>query len=179
MSRVTRLGWAAYALGVAVIALDQLSKAWVLGPLDLVARGQVAVLPPWLNLTYVANTGVSFHLFAGGDVSRWGLSVFSVLVAGALAWWAHAADKAVQAAGLGLIIGGALGNAVDRVRLGHVTDFVDVSGGLPFFPWVFNVADSAITVGVIVLVLEGLFTAPKKPDAAATTGPADPAPPAR
>lgn len=162
---MTRLARLAYGLALTVIALDQLSKWLMLGPLDLAARGQIPVLPPVLNWTLVHNSGVSFHLFAGGDLSRWGLSLFSVVVAGALAWWARGADKAIQAAGLGLIMGGAIGNAVDRVRLGYVIDFVDVSGLR--FPWVFNVADSAITVGVILLLLEGLVSpkpdAPKKP----------------
>lgn len=165
MSAVTRQGWAAYALAAAVIALDQLSKAWVLGPLDLPARGQVPVLPPFLNFTLVHNTGVSFHLLAGGELSRWGLTVFSLAVAAALAGWARRTDKAVQAAGLGLIMGGAVGNAVDRIRIGHVTDFIDVSG--LHFPWVFNGADSAINVGVALLLLDSVLApkpaAPEKP----------------
>lgn len=169
MRRVSRLGWAAYALAVLVIALDQLSKWWVLGPLDLPLRGQVAVAPPLLRFTLTHNPGVSFGLLSAGALSRWGLTVFSAGVAAALGWWAARADKRLQALGLGLIIGGALGNALDRVRLGVVTDFVDVSGALPFFPWIFNVADSAITVGVVVLLLEGVLTpsprraAPEKP----------------
>ena len=169
MSRVSPLGWAAYAAAAVVIALDQLSKWWVLGPLDLPARGQVAVLPPLLRFTLTHNPGVSFGLLNAGALSRWGLTLFSVVVAGALAVWAARADKRVQSLGLGLIIGGALGNAVDRLRLGVVTDFVDVSAALPFFPWIFNVADSAITVGVAVLLLESVFApapakgAPEKP----------------
>ena len=154
------LALAAYALAAAVIALDQISKWWVLGPLDLVSRGQVPLLPPALNLTLVHNAGVSFGLLTGGAASRWGLTVFSLAVAAALAWWARRADKRLTAAGLGLIMGGAVGNAADRARLGHVTDFIDASG--LHFPWVFNVADSAITVGVGLLLLESLL-APKKP----------------
>ena len=158
--RVTLFGWAAYALALAVIAADQASKLVLTGPLGLAAHGQILFLPPWLNFTYVANTGVSFHLFAGGDLSRWGLSLFSLVVAGALAWWARRADKAIGAAGLGLIIGGAIGNAIDRLRLGHVIDFLDATG--LHFPWVFNGADSAITAGVALLLLESLL-APKSP----------------
>ena len=169
MRRISPLGWAAYAAASAVIALDQLSKWWVLGPLDLPARGQVRVAPPWLSLTLTRNSGVSFHLLAGGALSRWGLTLFSVMVAGALAVWAARADKRVQALGIGLIIGGALGNALDRLRLGMVTDFLDVTAALPFFPWIFNVADSAITVGVVLLLLESVLapspagSAPEKP----------------
>ena len=169
MSRISRLGWAAYFLALAVVALDQLSKWWVLGPLDLPSRGQVAVAEPWLRFTLTHNPGVSFGLLNGGALSRWGLSLFSVVVAGALAVWAARAEKRIQAAGLGLIIGGALGNALDRVRLGVVTDFIDVSGALAFFPWIFNVADSAISVGVALLLLESVLapspakSAPEKP----------------
>ena len=157
---MTRLAPLAYALALAVIALDQLTKWLMLGPLDLVARGQIPALPPLLNWTFVPNRGVSFHLLAGGDLSRWGLSLFSLLVAGALAWWARKAEHRITAAGLGLIMGGAVGNAIDRMRLGYVIDFIDASG--LHFPWVFNVADSSITVGVVLLLIEG-FVAPKKP----------------
>ena len=166
--RPTRLGWLAYGLAASTIAIDQLSKWWVLGPLDLPSRGQVRLLPPLLNLTLTHNPGVSFGLLNAGALSRWGLTLFSVLVAGALAVWAARADKRVQALGLGLIMGGALGNAVDRVRLGVVTDFVDVSQALPFFPWIFNVADSAITVGVAVLLLESVLAPSPAKDARRT-----------
>lgn len=170
---MSRVAWIACAKAVGVIALDQLSKWWVLGPLDLPSRGQVPVAPPLLNFTLVHNTGVSFHLFAGGDLSRWGLTAFSLGVAAVLGWWARTAERLLQAAGLGLIMGGAVGNALDRIRLGYVTDFVDVSAALPFFPWVFNVADSAITIGVGVLLLDSLL-APKKPEPPATVRAADP-----
>ena len=166
---VSPLAWAAYAVAAVVIALDQLSKWWVLGPLDLPTRGQVRLFPPWLNLTLTHNPGVSFRLLAGGALSRWGLTAFSVIVAVALGAWASRTSKRLQALGIGLIMGGALGNAFDRARLGMVTDFVDVSAALPFFPWIFNVADSAITVGVAVLLLESVLTptpattAPEKP----------------
>ena len=174
MSRVSRLGWAAYALAALVLALDQISKGWVLGPLDLPSRGQVSVVEPWLRFTLTHNSGVSFNLLKGGALSRWGLSLFSVVVAGALATWAARAEKRIQAAGLGLIMGGALGNALDRVRLGVVTDFVDVSGGFAFFPWIFNLADSAISVGVALLLLESLLTPPgaKAPSRSAPEKPA-------
>ena len=165
MRRVGPLAWAAYATAGVVIVLDQLSKWWVLGPLDLPSHGQLRVLPPFLNFTLTHNPGVSFGLLNAGALSRWGLTLFSVLVAGALAVWAMRAEKRVQALGIGLIIGGALGNALDRVRLGVVTDFVDVSAALPFFPWIFNVADSAITVGAVVLLVESLL-APSTPKAA-------------
>ena len=158
----SRKGVAAYGLAALVVALDQLSKWWVLGPLGLPMKGQVPVLPPVLNITLVHNAGVSFGLLrADADVARWGLVVFSVVIALALAVWARTVTRGWTAAALGLVIGGALGNVIDRVRLGWVTDFIDVSG-TRVFPWVFNVADSAITVGVIMLLAESVL-APKKP----------------
>lgn len=166
---VTRWGWTAYALALATIALDQLSKWWVLGVLDLPARLRIAVLPPVFNLTMVHNAGVSFGLLrADAALGRWALALFSFAVAGGLAWWARRAARPLSAAALGLVMGGAVGNAVDRVRVGVVTDFLDFSG--LHFPWVFNVADSAITVGVALLVLESVMTpGPASGDAAAKT----------
>jgi signal peptidase II len=155
-SRVSPGGFGAYAVAVVVIVLDQLSKAWVLGPLHLAARSMVPVVA-FLRFSLVWNRGFSFGLLSQTGFARWGLSVFSVAVAIALAVWAARIRRPFPALGLGLIIGGALGNAVDRVRLGAVVDFIDVSR-LGFFPWVFNVADSAITVGVILLLADSLFT---------------------
>jgi signal peptidase II len=156
---VTRLGWATYALAVVVIVLDQLSKYWVLNILFLPHVGQVKVLP-FFNLSMVWNQGVSFgFLRAEQDLARWGLVAFSLIVAGGLAVWARRTVEPLRCAALGLIIGGALGNMVDRMRFGAVVDFLDFSA--LHFPWVFNVADSGITVGVILLLLESFLTKPK------------------
>jgi signal peptidase II len=153
---VTRLGLTAYALAAVVVALDQLSKAWVLGPLDLPDRGIVQVLP-FFRLTMVWNPGVSFGLMAArGDLGRWLLVLFAAGVVTALALWARRVERPLTALAAGLIMGGAIGNnIVDRVRFGQVVDFLDFSG--LGFKWVFNVADSAITVGVALLLLEMLL----------------------
>jgi signal peptidase II len=82
--------------------------------------------------------------------------VFALGVALVLAVSARRQVRWLPAAGLGLIMGGAVGNAIDRVRFGAVVDFIDVSG-LGFFPWIFNVADSAVTVGVVLLLVDNLF----------------------
>ncbi len=157
---VSRLGFVAYGITVAVVVLDQLSKAWILGAANLPALGQIEVLPPYFNLTMVRNPGVSFGLLkAWSGVGIWGLIGFSALVVLALAVWARRIDRLLPAAALGLIMGGAIGNnLIDRVRFGVVTDFLDFTG--LHFPWVFNVADSAITVGVILLLIDSVF-APK------------------
>jgi len=151
---ITRLGLSAYLLALAVLILDQISKFWVLEVFRLPERGSVELLPV-LSLSMVWNRGVSFGLFQSDDAGRWLLAAFSLIVAAALALWARKADRPILAAALGLVIGGAVGNLIDRVRFGAVADFIDVSG-LGVFPWVFNVADSAITVGVILLLLDSL-----------------------
>jgi signal peptidase II len=155
MSVVSRAGALAYGLAVTVVALDQAVKAWVLGGLRLTTGVARAVWGP-LRLTLVENPGVSFGLFqSDASWTRWALAAFSLIVAIALAFWARRADKPYTGLALGLIIGGAVGNFVDRVRTGVVIDFVDVTA--LYFPWVFNVADSAITVGILLLLAEGLF----------------------
>jgi signal peptidase II len=162
--KIPRLAWAAYGFALVVIVLDQLSKTWMLEGLSLREVGRVLVSPPILNFTYVENTGVSFGLFGGG-AARWALSVFSVLVALGLAWWATKATRRTLVAAIGLVIGGAIGNAIDRIQYGYVVDFIDFSG-TGVFPWVFNVADSAITVGVLLLIVDSVMSE-RKPDVGA------------
>ena len=153
---IPRIAWAAYGFALAVIVLDQLSKAWILDGLSLREVGRVFVMHPVFNLSYVENTGVSFGLLGGGS-ARWFLSLFSVVVAAGLAWWATQADRRILISAIGLVIGGAIGNAIDRIRFGYVVDFLDFSG-TGVFPWVFNVADSAITVGVVLLVFDSVLS---------------------
>ena len=155
MKAVTKLGWTAYALAVFVIVADQLSKHWILFVYDLPARFSVPIAGPF-SLTMVWNRGVSFGLFrADADLIRWMLAAFSIIVAVVLAVWVRRAERPFMAVGLGLVIGGALGNVIDRIRFGAVADFLDFQR-LGFFPWVFNVADSAITVGVVFLLLDSM-----------------------
>ena len=148
----------AYALAAVVVGLDQASKAWILGPFDLTAKGMVDVLPIF-RLTMVWNPGVSFGLLAArGDLGRWLLVAFAAIVVGALALWARRISRPITALAVGLVMGGAIGNnIIDRVRFGAVADFLDFSG--IGFKWVFNVADSAISVGVALLLLEMLLGA--------------------
>ena len=158
MSRIPRLAWFAYAIAIVVIIADQASKAWILGPFDLPSRGSVPVLPI-LRLTMTWNPGVSFGLLnAHSAFGRWALVAFETGVAGALAYWARRGERPILAAALGLVIGGALGNVIDRARLGAVIDFIDVTA--LHFPWVFNLADSAINIGVGLLLIDALI-APK------------------
>ncbi|MBX6322261.1 MAG: signal peptidase II [Rhodospirillaceae bacterium] len=165
---MTRLGpRLRHGLGVAaaVVALDQLSK-WLL-PHWLVADpvGWTACtpVPPlevtgFFNLVLYCNRGVSFSmLHTQSAAGPWVLSLGALLIVAGLLVWLGRTRRLWPAVALGLIIGGALGNVVDRLRLGAVVDFLDLHGWGYHWP-AFNLADSAITVGVILLVIDGLFT---------------------
>lgn len=154
--KIPRIALAAYGFALLIIVVDQLTKAWVISGLDLREMRQVPVWAPIFNFTWVENRGVSFGLFGDGS-ARWMLSGFSVVVAGVLGWWALKADRRLLVSAIGLIMGGAIGNVIDRIRFGFVVDFLDFSG-TGVFPWVFNVADSAITVGVILLILDSVLS---------------------
>lgn len=161
---ITRLAWLAYGLALVVIVLDQLTKIWFLsatGEAQVLGLASAPVIVPGiLKFSFVQNQGVSFGLFGGGE-ARWLLSVFSILVAAGLIWWATTVNRRLLILAIGLVIGGAVGNAIDRIRFGYVVDFLDFSStGL--FPWVFNVADSAITVGVVLLIIDSLLSERKQ-----------------
>lgn len=142
----------AFGIALAAIVLDQLTKAWMISGLDLREVGQIPLLGSFFRFSWVENRGVSFGLFGDGS-GRWWLSAFSIGVAIALGVWAMRQSRPLVLTAIGLLIGGALGNAIDRIRFGYVVDFLDFSGtGL--FPWVFNVADSAITIGVVLLLVD-------------------------
>lgn len=150
---VTKWGWTAFAVALLAIGVDQATKQWILSTIPL--GGSVPVVWP-LNLTLSWNEGFSFGMMQGrGELARWGLFVFALAVAGLLATWARKAANWLSGVGLGLVLAGALGNAIDRARYGAVVDFIDVSQ-LGFFPWIFNVADSCITIGVILLLIESM-----------------------
>ncbi len=157
-------------LAVVVIILDQIAKYIVLGPGHFSPPGcleggydcRFIPISPVFNLQMVWNRGVSFGLMkANTDIVRWGLVGLSLVISGVFASWLRTAERRLTAVALGLVIGGALGNVIDRIRFGAVVDFVDFSGLM--FPWVFNVADAAITVGAILLAVDMLFFAETEP----------------
>ncbi len=151
----------AYLIAILVVIIDQASKAFVLDHLRLTPGYPISVLS-FFNLNLTSNTGVSYGFLRDGpSVTRWLLSAFSAGVALALIWWVRNVTKPLTAIGVGLIIGGAIGNLIDRVRLGAVVDFLDFSA--LHFPWIFNPADSAITIGVILFLVELMITPDKKP----------------
>ena len=149
------------ATALLVLALDQASKWWILRVLDLPARQQVHVMP-FFDLTMVWNQGVTFGLFQqSGPWGAWLLAGVALMVVALLCVWMQRADRRVTACALGAIAGGAVGNVLDRLRLGAVEDFIHLhAGGYSWY--VFNVADSAVVCGVAVLVLEGLLPRPHR-----------------
>ena len=144
-----------------VFLADQFSKYMVMVPFDLKARGQIELLP-FFNLTWVENYGVSMRFMtANTEVGQWLLIALTGAISiGVLVWlWREKSRQDVLA--LGLILGGALGNIVDRARFGHVVDFADLHFG-DFRPFlVFNVADAAISIGVVILLLRALLVREK------------------
>jgi signal peptidase II len=140
------------------IALDQATKALVLAALAPV--GSIPVIPGFFSLTYVRNTGVAFGMFAG---QGWLVAVFMVVLAGVALWYARGMDWARCEPNIvgGLLVGGAAGNLLDRWRLGHVVDFLDVYLGPHHWP-VFNVADSLVCIAVGWIVLRQVGTAEKE-----------------
>lgn len=151
--RSARLAWAGFALAALVVAIDQLSKHVILRVVELDERGRILVLDPLFNFSMVWNRGVSFGLFAADSLwQRLVLVGFSLAISGFLAVWLTRTERPLQAVAFGLIIGGALGNVIDRLVYGAVADFLDFSG--VYFPYVFNVADAAISIGVAGLLLD-------------------------
>ncbi len=161
MSRIPRLGLLALAL---VFTADQLVKWFVTGPLGIAMLGDVRTLTPVFDLRFIPNVGVSLGLLnATSTTARWLLvALTGVIAAGVLVWMFRERARVDQAA-LGCVAGGALGNILDRVRLGYVTDYADLHFGewRPFL--VFNLADAAITVGVLVLLVRALLMRDKRP----------------
>jgi len=152
--RLFRLG---LGLTLALIVADQASKVIVLQVMEQHPFG-ISVLPIF-SLVAAWNTGVSFSMLRGAG--PFVLSGGAILVSLGLIYWLTRTDNRLQALGIGLIAGGALGNVIDRLRMGAVFDFLDFyirTGSGREFHWpAFNLADSGITVGVILLLFHGLF----------------------
>src|SRR5947199_9682902 len=159
---------ARYHLGFAgalvVFALDQLAKWMVTGPLGIRELGDQLVLLPIFNFTYTQNNGISLGLFnAQTDVGRWMLVAVTSAIAIGVAVWIGRGKNRIDQAGLGMVLGGALGNILDRVRHGYVVDFADLHFG-DFRPFlVFNVGDAAISIAVVILLLRAFLTRKDRP----------------
>jgi signal peptidase II len=139
-----------------VVAVDQAHKWWMLLSYQIEMRGRVAVLP-FLDLVYVKNLGVSYGLLLqDGHLGQWILAGFALLAAGAMVvWLARGISNRLVAGSVGLIIGGAISNAIDRLTLGGVADFFSLHA-FGFYWYVFNIADVAIVAGVLGLLYDSL-----------------------
>jgi len=149
----------------AALGIDQFAKWLVTHPLALREQGVIALLPIF-NLRWAENYGVSMSfLTADGPLGRWLLVALTGVIAAGVAVWLWRERSGLQAAALGLILGGAIGNIADRLRFGYVVDFLDLHFGAwrPFL--IFNTADCAISIGVVILLLRALLVreAPRAP----------------
>lgn len=155
MAKLPARGLATAAI---LFVVDQLIKWAVTGPLSLRALGDVREITSFFNLRFVPNYGISLGLLtADSNASRWALVAMTGAIALAVAFWMTRERNPVDQIALGCVLGGALGNIIDRVRFGYVVDFADLHFGewRPFL--VFNVADAAITIGVLVLLARALL----------------------
>ena len=142
--------WPWFLISVLIVLCDQLTKYWAFQ--TLIPFTPKAILP-MLNLTLAFNTGAAFSFLSGtGNWGSWFFMAFSALMSIALAVWMFTLEKTarLQLIALSLILGGAVGNLIDRILVGHVIDFIELYIGKYHWP-VFNVADSAICVGAVLL----------------------------
>jgi signal peptidase II len=147
-----------FTVAAVVFALDQLAKWLMVGPLQLQGVRQIVLLPIF-NLSWTENNGISLGLLnAETEIGRWMLvAVTGAIAIGVAVWLGREKQKGDQIA-LGMVLGGALGNILDRIRFGYVIDFADLHFG-DFRPFlVFNVADAAISIGVVILLLRAFLT---------------------
>jgi signal peptidase II len=156
-------------VSLGVIVLDQWTK-WLV-EIRLPHHEAQTLIPGFLNLSHVRNTGVAFGLFASQGMTggSWLLTVLglaALTAVGVYFWYAPSKDRLLLIA-LSLVVGGAVGNLIDRVSSGAVTDFIDVYVGAHHWPS-FNVADSAISIGIVLMALDSFRTHKPKPEAEAT-----------
>lgn len=153
---------------IGIVILDQIAKAWVLGTpafnalecLHSTTLCRGIELSPVFDLTMTWNRGVSFGAFQADGLARWGLFVVIGAIAVGFSIWLFRAERWLTALALAMVVGGAVGNLIDRARFGAVVDFLDFSG--LYFPWIFNVADASISVGAAVLLLDQLLAGRKQ-----------------
>lgn len=154
---LSRLG---LIVALVTLVLDQASKLWILHGLNLPVRQQMTVTP-FLDLVMVWNRGISYGLFQQDGWGRWVLVAIAALAVVALTIWLARTSSRFVAISIGLLIGGAIGNAIDRAAYGAVADFVSLHA-LGYHWYVFNVADIAIVAGVMGLVWDAAFGGHKK-----------------
>ncbi len=144
-------------LATVVIILDQLTKWMIVKWVPLYDKIPVN---SFINITHQRNTGAAFSFLADASGwQRWFLTILAAIVSAYIVWWLwriRAAGQVILSTGLSLVLGGAIGNVIDRIMLGSVVDFIQVYiAGWPFPS--FNVADAAISVGAVFLIIDALF----------------------
>lgn len=148
-----------FAVALGVFALDQLAKWFVTGPLGVNYEGAVHYLLPIFQFTYTENNGISLGLLnATTEIGRWMLVAVTSAIAVGVAWWMVREKSRIDLIALGMVLGGALGNILDRTRHGYVVDFADLHFGAwrPFL--IFNVGDAAISIAVVILLLRAFLS---------------------
>jgi len=152
-----------FTIAAIVFAADQLTKWIVAGPLQLQAVRQIEILPIF-RLSWTENKGISLGLLnAETEIGRWMLVAVTGAIAIGVAFWIGREKQRGDQLALGMVLGGALGNILDRIRFGYVVDFADLHFG-DFRPFlVFNVADAAISIGVVILLLRAFMTRNERP----------------
>lgn len=148
-------------LAVVLVILDQLTKYWINAVLVF---GEPVAVMPHLNFTLVYNQGAAFSFLADmGGWQRWGFSALAIVVSLVLVYWLKTLPKrwTMEVVGINLVLGGALGNVIDRLAEGHVTDFIDFYIGSWHYA-TFNVADIAISAGAFCLVVSEFFLKSKQ-----------------
>ena len=159
MSSSIRLG---LIVALASILFDQASKWWIL--VEVMDPPKVIPVTSLLNFVLTWNRGISFGLFNNeGNFGAWFFSILAIIIVGILLIWLRKAETKVQSISLGFIIGGAIGNVIDRVNHLAVLDFIDFHLGGSHWP-AFNAADSFITLGAAVLIVDSLFSVQKNDD---------------
>ena len=148
-----------FVVALAIFAIDQLTKYWVTGPLGINHIGDQLVLLPVFNFTYTENIGISLGLFnATTETGRWMLVALTSAIAVGVAYWIGKEKHRLDQIALGMVLGGALGNILDRARHGYVVDFADLHFG-EFRPFlIFNVGDAAISIAVVILLLRAFLS---------------------
>jgi len=166
MTSPARNRLAGLILAALIFLADQAVKWWVTGPLALREVGDQIAVNPVFNLTRTNNYGVSLSIFtAQSDASRWALVAMTAAIALAVLVWLLRERKLADIVPLGMVLGGALGNIRDRVSYGYVVDYADFHIG-NFTPFVFNLADAAITVGVVIILARSFLIREKRPQEA-------------
>jgi len=148
--------WFGLRIAAVILVLDQVSKWLILNVVDLPTKQSIEITS-FFNLSMVWNRGVSFGLFsAETDTGRYLLAGFAIAITSFLTVWLARAESKILAISLGLVIGGAIGNVIDRLIYGAVADFLDFHA-LGYHFYTFNVADTAISLGVAFLIFDSLF----------------------